>query len=52
MRESKECLFVVFLVIIRSEPLLDGEGAVFIPAGIVGEDENSEDPRNFMLSES
>jgi len=39
-------------VIIRSKPLLDGEGAVFIPAGKVVVDENNEGFRSCTISES
>ena len=50
--EKGECLCVVFLVIIRSDPLLDGEVGVSLPAWVVGEDEDNEDSRNCTISES
>jgi len=36
----------------EKRPLIDEERGVFIPAGIVGEDEDSEDPHNCTISES
>jgi len=41
---------VVIFVIIRSEPLLDGE-RYFVPAGAVVVDEDNEDFRNCAISE-
>ena len=43
---------VVVLVIIRSEPFLDGERAVFVLVRVVGEDEDSVDPHNCTIFES
>ena len=42
-RKQKECLCVVLLVIIRSDPLLNGERGVYIPGWVVGENEDNKD---------
>jgi len=42
---------VLFLLIIRSDPHVDGEG-VYLSGLVVGDDEDNEDSCNCMISES
>ena len=48
-KQAKSCLCVVFSVVIRSEPFLDGDRGVDIPVGVVIEGAEISDPHNCMI---